>query len=101
MGGYRLLRAEPSAGRTKALALWFANQAGIAGWGEVFFGQRALGAATVASAALGAGAAGYVAEAGEVDRTAGRLGVPLVLWVGFATLLSEEIWRRNGSAADG
>ena len=68
---------------------------GIGGWSEVFFGQRAPGWGTIASAALGAGAAGYVASANQTDEVAGRLGIPLVAWVAFATLLSEEIWRKN------
>ena len=97
-GGYRLLRADPSPERTKALAFWVANQAGIASWSEVFFGQKALGWATVESAALGASAVSYVSSAGEVDRAAGRLGIPLALWLTFATLLSEEIWRKNEQA---
>ncbi|MCJ2009590.1 TspO/MBR family protein [Methylobacterium sp. J-092] len=94
-GGYRLLRSEDSPERTTALAFWAANQVGIAGWSEVFFGHRSTRWATVASAALGASAVGYVATAGRVDRTAGQLGIPLVAWVSFATLLAEEIWRRN------
>jgi benzodiazapine receptor len=99
-GGYRLLRAEPSSRRTTALSLWGANQIGIAGWSEVFFGQRSPGWGTIASAALGGTAVGYVASANPVDRTAARLGVPLAAWVGFATLLSEEIWRLNDAPAD-
>lgn len=94
-GGYRLLRAAPSPARNRALALWSANQVGIGGWSAVFFGRRAPGWGTAASAALGAGAVGYVAAADAVDRPAARTGIPLVAWVGFATLLSEEIWRRN------
>lgn len=96
-GGYRLLRANPSSERSTALALWTANQVGIAGWSEVFFGQRAPGWGTIASAALGASAAGYVASANQTDKLAGRLGMPLVAWVTFATLLVEEIWRKNES----
>ena len=95
-GGYRLLRSEPAPRRTAALALWAGNQIGIAGWSEVFFGHRSTGWGTVASAALGANAAAFVATAHGVDRTTARLGVPLVAWVGFATLLAEEIWRLNG-----
>lgn len=94
-GGYRLLRADPSPERTTALALWTANQVGIGGWSAVFFGQRAPGWGTVASAALGASATAYVAAASRTDPVAARLGAPLVVWVAFATLLSEEIWRRN------
>ena len=39
--------------------------------------------------------AGYVAAAAREDDVAAAAGVPLVAWVGFATLLAEEIWRRN------
>lgn len=98
-GGYRLLRSAPSPQRSIALALWASNQLGIGGWSEVFFGKRAPGWGAIASAALGAGAAGYVAAARPVDRTASRMGIPLVAWVAFATLLSEEIWRKNKAAA--
>ncbi|QXQ06825.1 tryptophan-rich sensory protein [Sphingosinicellaceae bacterium] len=94
-GGYRLLRSEPSPERTKALALWTLNQVGIGGWSEVFFGQRAPGWGTVASAGLGASAIAYVAAARQSDPVAAGLGLPLVAWVAFATLLSEEIWRNN------
>ncbi|MGI4960057.1 MAG: TspO/MBR family protein, partial [Janthinobacterium lividum] len=62
-GGYRLLRAEPSPERTKALAIWALNQVGIGGWSEVFFGHRSPGWGTIASAGLGASAIGYVAAA--------------------------------------
>jgi tryptophan-rich sensory protein len=93
-GGYLLMRAKLSRARTIALSLWSANQTGIGGWSEIFFGRRAPGLATAASAALGVGAVGYVAAADRVDHTAAKLGLPLVAWVAFATLLS-EIWRRN------
>jgi tryptophan-rich sensory protein len=93
--GYRLLRADPAPQRTTALALWTANQVGIAGWSAVFFGRRAPGWGALASAALGAGAAAYISFARHTDKVAARLGTPLMVWVAFATLLSEEIWRRN------
>lgn len=97
-GGYRLMRRPPSQGRTLALALWGVNQAAIAGWSEVFFGQRAPGAGALAAGAMVGTAAGYVAAAAREDDTAAALGVPLVAWVSFATLLAEEIWRRNDRA---
>jgi tryptophan-rich sensory protein len=93
--GYRLLRAESSAERTTALAFWGANQVGIAGWSEIFFGQRAPGWATVGSAMLGGSAIGHVAASRDVDQRAALAGLPLAAWVGFATLLAEEVWRRN------
>lgn len=100
-GGYRLLRSEPSPKRTTALALWVMNQVGIGGWSEVFFGQRSPGWGTIASAGLGVSAVGYVVTARETDEVASYLGVPLVAWIAFATLLSEEIWRTNETAAEG
>ena len=89
------MRAEPTSQRNLALTFWAANQVGIGGWSEIFFSKRATGWATIASTALGAGALGYVAAARPVDRTASNLGAPLVAWVSFATLLAEEIWRKN------
>jgi tryptophan-rich sensory protein len=97
--GYKLLRAPTSPERTTAIAFWGASQVGIAGWSELFFGQKAPGWATVGSAVLGASAVGHVVAARNVDRHAAIAGIPLVAWVGFATLLTEEIWRRNDASA--
>lgn len=97
--GYRLLRATVSPERTAALALWGANQVGIAGWSEIFFGLRAPGWAAAGSAALGGSAMGLVAASQQVDKRAAVAALPLVAWVGFATLLAEEIWRRNAASA--
>lgn len=97
-GGYRLLRRPPSPDRTTALALWGANQAAIAGWSEIFFGQRATGAGALAAGAMIGTASGYVAAAGREDPVSVYAGAPLVAWVAFATLLAEEVWRRNPDA---
>ena len=40
-------------------------------------------------------AAAYVETARKVDRPAAWLAVPYAAWIGFAALLSEELWRRN------
>lgn len=94
-GGYRLLRKPPGAARDASLGLWLFNTGMIAGWTELFFRRRLLGASAAAAAAMLAGGAGYVAAAAEVDKKAAAAGVPFVAWVGFATLLAEEVWRRN------
>ena len=94
-GGYRLFRRPPSPRRNLALTLWGINQAAIAGWSEIFFGLRAPGPGAVAAGAMIATATGYVAVASGEDEQASLSGVPLVAWVSFATLLAEEIWRRN------
>lgn len=94
-GGYRLLRRPSSSARTLALTLWGINQAAIASWSEIFFGYRAPGAGTVAAGVMIGTAAGYVTAAAREDEPAAIAGVPLLVWVSFATLLAEEIWRRN------
>ena len=99
-GGYRLLRQSPDASRNAALGLWAVTTAMVGGWTQIFFGERKLGASAVASGTMLAAGAGYVATAARVDRPAAAAAVPFVAWLGFATLLAEQVWRRNGPAAD-
>jgi tryptophan-rich sensory protein len=95
IGGYRLLRAPSGRERDAAVALWLFNLAMIGGWTKIFFDRRSLEGGTIASAVmLGSGLA-YVECARRVDGTAAALGVPYAAWLAFATLLSEEVWRRN------
>lgn len=100
LGGYRLLRAEPSSRRNVAVGLWLANSAMIGGWTGLFFRKRLLGPSAVAAGAMTAGTAALAATAWKVDRSAAASVVPLAAWLGFATLLSEELWRRNTRASD-
>jgi len=93
--GYRLMNAPRSPARTLALAGWGLSTLGLAGYPWVFFGKKRLDASLAVTGAMLVSSAGTVAAARQVDRPAAAMGVPLVLWVGFATLLSEEIWRRN------
>ncbi|MGI4943406.1 MAG: TspO/MBR family protein [Janthinobacterium lividum] len=93
--GYRLMKAPSSPARSLALAGWGLSTAGLAGYPWVFFGRKKLDASLAVTGAMLLAAGGTVAAAREVDRPAAAMGVPLVLWLGFATLLSEEIWRRN------
>lgn len=95
VGAYRLLRAPPSARRNRALG-WLAFNVGmIGGWSALFFGRRNLPASTAAAAAMIGTGAAYVAEARAVDKPAAAAGVPFVAWLGFATLLTAALWRRN------
>jgi tryptophan-rich sensory protein len=92
---YRLLRARPSAARTKALALWGWNVFMIGGWSRLFFKRHALGVSTVAAASMVATSAAFVKAAAPVDKTAARAGIPLVAWLTFATALTGSIWYLN------
>jgi len=93
--GYRLISAPPSRGRASALSLWWANIIGIAAYPWVFFGRKKLGASSVLVGGMLASAAASVATTSRVDRPAAIATAPLVAWVAFAGLLSEELWRRN------
>ncbi|HEX7686483.1 MAG TPA: TspO/MBR family protein [Burkholderiaceae bacterium] len=95
LGAYRIARLPATPQRNRALGLFAANVAMIAGWGRLFFGHRRLGAAAVGSAALTATASAYVAAARPIDKPAAAAAVPLVAWVGFATVLGTAIWRMN------
>ena len=95
VGAYRLARQPATPSRNRALALFATNVVMITGWSRLFFGRHQLGAAAIGSAAIAATATAYVAAARRVDKPAAATGVPLVAWVGFATLLSTAIWRMN------
>jgi benzodiazapine receptor len=93
--GSRIYARPPSPARRRALGLW-AAQLGLNGlWSWLFFARRRPRAALVDCALLLATAGAYVKVAHGVDRKAAWLFVPYVGWVAFATLLNEEIVRRN------
>ena len=94
-GGYRLMRRASTPGRDGALALWIANNLLIAGWSGLFFGKRALGASAAVAGAMIGVAGAYTAVAAKTDKTAAATALPLIGWLGFATALAEEVWRRN------
>ena len=94
-GGYRLLRRGRSPARNAAVGLWLVNNLLIAGWSGLFFGRRALGPSALAAGGMIAVAGAYSAVAARTDKVAGSTALPLIVWLGFATLLAEEVWRRN------
>jgi len=93
--GYRLLLARPSGWRTLALGAWGMNLLGVAGFSWLLFGRKRLGEALGITAALVGTAAAEAATASRVDRKAALAIAPLVAWVAFASVLQEEVWRRN------
>jgi len=93
--GYRLLQSPRSEARSAAVGSWALTLVGLAGYPWLFFRRKQLGSSTVASASMLAAALGTVAAAREVDRPAAAMTLPLTAWLSFATLLSEELWRRN------
>ncbi len=100
VGGYRLLRQPAGAPRNTAVGLWLLNSAMIGGWTEIFFRKKALGSSMAASGAMIVTGAAYVVAADQVDRPAAATAIPFVAWLGFATLLAEQIWQRNPQTED-
>jgi tryptophan-rich sensory protein len=98
VGGYRLLRTEPSTRRNASIGLWLVTTGMIGGWTEIFFRECNLAGSAAASSAMLASTAAYVATTHRVDRVAQATAVPLLGWLAFATVLATRIWQRNPSA---
>ncbi len=95
LAAYRLLRTKASANRNMSLVWLTGNVVAIGGWSRLFFGRRNLPASTIAAAAMIGTGAAYVSAARSTDKVAAAAGVPFVVLVGFATVLTAAIWRRN------
>ena len=93
--GYRLLRSPSTGSRRTAVGLWVLNNLLIAGWSGLFFGRRALGLSALAATGMIVTAGAYSVTAAKTDRVAALAALPLVGWLGFASVLAEEVWRRN------
>jgi tryptophan-rich sensory protein len=93
ISGLRIWNAPKSPARTQALTLWGVVQALNALW--MALGPRRLGGQVVtAVTSLGTSAA-YVWRARRVDPPAANMVAPYVGWIGFANVLTEELWRKN------
>ncbi len=78
-----------------AVALFAVQMAVNIAWTPTFFELRALGVALVVVAVLFVLVAATLVAFARVDRRAGALLVPYLLWVGFATVLNYRIWALN------
>lgn len=93
LSGLRVWNAPASPARTQALTLWSAVQALNATW--MALGPKRLGGQlTAAVLSLGTSAA-YAWRARQVDPPAAGMVAPYVGWIGFANVLTGELWRRN------
>ena len=93
--GYRLLRRAPSGARTAALSAWLFTLLGIPAYCWLFFGRRRADEALGVTGIMLASSVGLTATAAQVDRQAKLASVPLIFWLVFASVLQEEVWRRN------
>ena len=95
LSGLRIWNAPKSPERTRALTLWGLIQAFNATW--MALGPRRLGGQLATAVATLGTAAAYAWEARKIDAPASTLVAPYIGWIGFANLLTEELWRRDGS----
>jgi tryptophan-rich sensory protein len=65
------------------------------GWSLVFFGRRDIQAGLAVIALLWVAIVATIVEFSRARPLAAALLLPYLAWVSFATLLNEEIWRRN------
>jgi tryptophan-rich sensory protein len=93
--GYRLLHQPPTEARNIALGGWATSLVGLAGFPWLFFRQKRLGPSAIASAGMLAAVATTSIAARKVDRAASVLSLPVLLWLGFATVLSADLRRLN------
>lgn len=91
--GLRVWNARSGPERTRAFGLWAAIQGLNAVW-MLWGPRRRLQQFATALTTLGVTAA-YAAAARKVDGRAAAMVAPYAGWIGFANLLTEEVWRRN------
>ncbi|MCW5745826.1 MAG: tryptophan-rich sensory protein [Alphaproteobacteria bacterium] len=95
VAGWRVWRRRQAVAVGPALTA-YAVQLGLnLGWSFLFFFLRAIGAALVDVVALLLAIAINAALFWRVDRWAGALLLPYLLWVAFATVLNAALWRLN------
>ena len=92
LSGLRIWNAPPSPERTRALTLWSLVQGFNAVW--MAAGPKRVGGQVTASVASLATTAAYAWNARKVDAPAANLAGPYLGWMGMASLLTEQLWRR-------
>ena len=92
LSGLRIWNAPPSSARTQALTLWGMVQALNAVW--MALGPKRLGGQLATAVASFGTAAAYVWRARQVDPPSASLVAPYVGWIGFANVLTEQLWRK-------
>lgn len=95
VAGWLVWRAEESRLRQAALVLWFVQMGLNFLWSFLFFYFREIGFALVEIVLLLICIAANTATMWRVDRIAGWLFIPYLLWVGFATALNFGFWWLN------
>lgn len=86
-------------GAALASAFWALQIALNTLWSPIFFGLKRPGAAMVALVGLWLAVVATTLSFLAIDRTAGLLMAPYIVWVSYAGALNWWIWRKNDAAA--
>ena len=95
VSAWRVWRKPASPARSAALGLWGVQLGLNSAWSVLFFQEHKKRAALADLGVLIGSVGAYSLVARKIDPPAAWLMVPYLGWCGFATLLNEEIVRRN------
>jgi benzodiazapine receptor len=82
--------------RNPALTLFWLQLAVNFAWSFLFFGWHRIGLALADAALLLTLVGGTAALFWRIDRLAGALMLPYLVWTGYAVALNWAVWRLNG-----
>jgi benzodiazapine receptor len=95
IAGWRVWRVAGFAGARIALSLFAVQLALNGAWSILFFGAHRIGLALVDIVFLWSAILAVTVAFWRIDRLAGVLFLPYLLWVGYAAVLNAAIWLRN------
>jgi tryptophan-rich sensory protein len=97
VAAWRVWRRRGQAGRRLALTVFGIQLSLNLAWSIVFFGFRRIDLALVEIVVLLMAIPVCAALFWRIDRWAGRLLVPYILWVAFATAITASLWWLNAT----
>lgn len=92
---FRVLRHPPGVKRSRAIFLFLVQLALNASWSFAFFAARNPGLGLVVIAFLWLAILATIAGFLRLEKTAGLLLAPYLLWVSYAVALNTSIWMLN------
>lgn len=95
VAAWRVWRTPASRARRDALLLFAVQLVLNLAWSALFFGLQRVGAASIEIVVLLIAIAATGLAFRRIDRLAGLLFVPYLLWVAFASALTFSIWWLN------
>jgi len=95
IAAWRILCKPDTEARSRALWFYFAQLALNILWPWMFFAMRSPAAGLINIIPQGFLLAATAFCFWRIDRVTGALLVPIILWIGFATILNFAIWQLN------